>query len=134
MPADTAPSSAASRRLQGLALASYLLLIVLTIVWEGWLAPKSSPAFWLTVKIVPLLWLLPGLLRQRARSLVLASLFILLYLSEGLVLLWTERAAGFSPGSHLPWALAETILSVAFILSAAYAVRTLRAHGVPLSR
>lgn len=131
---EPAPATTPSRRLLQLALACYLLLIVLTIAWEGWLAPKSSPVFWLSVKILPLLWLLPGLLRHRARSLVVASLLVLLYLTEGLVLLWTERAAGMAPGSRLPWALAETVISAAFILSATYAVRALRAQGALLTR
>ena len=134
MTTDNVSIATPSRRLLRLALTCYLLLIVLTVAWEGWLAPKSSPVFWLTVKILPLLWLLPGLLRHRARSLVVASLLMLLYLTEGLVLLWSERAAGFAPGSSLPWALAETVLSTVFILSASYAVRNLRAHGVPLVR
>jgi len=132
--ADTVSTPSSSRRLLRLALACYLLLIVLTIAWEGWLAPTSAPVFWLTVKVLPLLWLLPGLLHHRARSLVVASLLMLLYLTEGLVLLWSERAAGFAPGSSLPWALAETVFSAAFILSASYAVRNLRAHGAPLVR
>lgn len=134
MTTDNDSMATPSRRLLRLALACYLLLIVLTVAWEGWLAPKSSPVFWLTVKILPLLWLLPGLLRHRARSLVVASLLMLLYLTEGLVLLWSERVAGFAPGSSLPWALAETVLSTVFILSASYAVRNLRAHGTTLVR
>jgi len=134
MTTDSDSMATSSRRLLQLALTCYLLLIVLTIAWEGWLTPKSSPIFWLSVKIVPLLWLLPGILRYRARSLVVASLLMLLYLTEGLVLLWSERATGFAAGSNLPWALAETVLSAAFIFCATYAVRALRARGALLTR
>jgi uncharacterized membrane protein len=109
--------------LQRIALASYLLLILLTVLWEGWFAPKAPPGFWLTVKSLPLLLPLFGLLHGRPRSYVMASLLLLLYLIEGLVLLWTERRLGFAPGSALPWALLETLLTLAFIVSASFYAR-----------
>lgn len=118
-PAPLPPRTA----LQRIALASYLLLILLTVLWEGWLAPKAPPGFWLTVKSLPLLLPLFGLLHGRPRSYVMASLLLLLYMIEGLVLLWTERRLGFAPGSALPWALAETLLTLAFIVSASFYAR-----------
>jgi uncharacterized membrane protein len=118
------PASLSDRAtLQRIALASYLLLILLTVLWEGWLAPKAPPGFWLTVKSLPLLLPLFGLLHGRPRSYVMASLLLLLYMIEGLVLLWTERRLGFAPGSALPWALIETLLALAFIVSASFYAR-----------
>ena len=43
--------------------------------------------------------------------------------TEGLVLSWTERAAGFGLGQHLLYAMLETILTLVFILSASLHVR-----------
>jgi uncharacterized membrane protein len=118
---------------QRIALGSYLLLMVLTLAWEGWLVPKGPPGFWLLVKILPLLPPLPGLLRGRPRSHVIACLIALLYLTEGLVLLWTERALGLAPGGPWPWALIETLLALGFIVSASYTVRARRARGESLA-
>src|SRR4030065_146280 len=59
-----------TQSLQRAALVSYLLLILLTLLWEGWLAPapKGPPGFWLTGKA--LLLLLPplGMLRDEPRG------------------------------------------------------------------
>jgi uncharacterized membrane protein len=124
------PDSAASLPmrvvfLRRVALASYLALLVLSVLWEGWLAPvpNSPPGFWLTVKSVPLLLPLFGLLHGKPRSYAWASLLLLLYLTEGLVLLWTERTLGFARGSALPWALLETLLTLTFIVAAALYIR-----------
>ena len=113
------------------AVASYLLLIVLTLAWEGWLAPKNPPGFWLTVKSLPLLLPLFGLLRDKLRSHIIASLVLLLYLTEGLVLMWTERSAGFGVRQILPYAVAETLLVLVFILSASLHVRRMRVFARP---
>lgn len=125
MPDDSTMLPARVVRVQRLALASYLALLALTVAWEGWLAPvpNSPPGFWLTVKALPLLLPLFGLLHGKARSYAWASLLLLLYLTEGLVLLWTERTLGFTRGSALPWALLETLLSLVFIIAAALYIR-----------
>lgn len=111
--------------LRRIALASYLALLALTVGWEGWLAPvpNSPPGFWLAVKSIPLLLPLFGLLHGKPRSYAWASLLLLLYLTEGLVLLWTERTLGFARGSALPWALLETLLTLTFIIAAALYIR-----------
>lgn len=129
MPDSAASPAPRTLILQRLALGCYLSLILLTLLWEGWLAPKGPFGFWLTVKGLPLLAPLPGLLRNRLRSYVIASLVLLPYLTEGLVLLWTERALGFAPGSPWPWAGLETLFTLVFILSASLHVRRRRNEG-----
>lgn len=131
--ADPAPSNRWSG-LQRVVLASYLLQIALTLVWEAWLAPARSPGFWLTVKLVPLLIPLAGLLQLRLRSVLWATLILMLYLIEGLVLLWTERHQGFAAGGLLSLALTETLLCLIFITSAACLIRRERAAGASLTR
>ena len=126
MPDEITISSARVVRLQRVALASYLALLALTVLWEGWLTPvpNSPPGFWLAVKSIPLLLPLFGLLHDKPRSYAWASLLLLLYLTEGLVLLWTERTLGFARGSALPWALLETLLTLAFIVTASLYIRS----------
>jgi uncharacterized membrane protein len=114
------------------ALASFFALLLLTLLWEGWLAPKTHWLFWLVLKTLPLLALLPGLLQNRLRSFVIATLVLLLYLTEGLVLSWTERATGFGWRVILPYALLETVLVLVFILSASLHVRATRKQQATL--
>jgi len=123
---------ARTRRLQRLALGSYLLLIVLTLAWEGWLAPKGPPGLWLTIKSLPLLFPLFGLLRDRLRSYIYASLLLLLYLTEGLVIVWTEAARSPVFAGPLPWAALEVVLTVLFVAGATFYVRARRAEGTSL--
>ena len=79
------------------ALVSWFALLALAILWEGWLAPaRHTPLFWLAVKVVPLLVMLPGLLRDRPKVYLGASLLALLYFIEGVVLAWALRAEALS--------------------------------------
>lgn len=114
---------ARSERHCRIALAGWLALIALTVLWEGWLAPKPPPGLWLSVKALPLLVPLFGLLHGRPRAYVWASLIALLYLTEGLVLAWSEREGGLRLDSPWPYALLEAALSAVFVITAAYCAR-----------
>lgn len=114
--------------LQNLTLAGFFSLLILTVLWEGWLAPVSygPPGFWLTVKSIPLLLPLLGLVRGHAYTYIWASLLMMLYMVEGTVLLWLHRGDGFVLHSVLPYALLETILSIAFVITASLYARAMR--------
>lgn len=123
-----------AQSLQYAALASYLLLILLTILWEGWLAPapKAPPGFWLTLKATLLLVPLFGMLRDKSRSYLWACLLVMLFFMEGTMLLYLHRSEDFTLHSVLPYALLETLLTLVFIASAGFYVRAARAAGVQL--
>jgi uncharacterized membrane protein len=110
------------------ALGAWIGLIILTLLWEGWLAPAAlaPPGLWLMFKAVPLLVPLFGLLRGNPRTYVLASLLVLLYFTEGVVVGFTQRAAGFALHSPLTYAVLEIGLSLSFFILAAYYVRARR--------
>ncbi len=110
-------------QLRFLALTSYLLLLAISLLWEGWFAPVRTvpPGVWLMVKCLPLLLPLRGLLHDRSRSYMLASLLLLLYLIEGVVLAVT--GSGHPP--TLIFALGETLLTLTFIASAGLRIRQL---------
>ncbi len=102
-----------------LALASWFALLALSILWEGWLAPaRHTPLFWLAVKGVPLLVMLPGLLRDRPKAYLGSCLLALLYFIEGVVLAWTLRAESLLAPGTLLLAWIEIVVAVAFIVSA----------------
>jgi uncharacterized membrane protein len=132
MAADLSGARLRIRALQRTAVGSYLLLILLSLAWEGWLAPKGPPGFWLALKSLPLLLPLFGLLRGRLRSYVYASLLLLLYLTEGLVIVWTEAARAAGSGMLLSLAATEVVLALLCFGCATFYVRLRRAEGATL--
>lgn len=123
-----------TKRLQSLALATYLLLILLVLLWEGWLAPapKAPPGFWLTLKGLLLLMPLFGMLRDRPRSYLWASLLVMFYFMEGVMLIYLHRTEAFALHNVLPYALLETVLTLGFIVTAGFYVRAARTSGAQL--
>lgn len=96
------------KHLQLTASASLIALIFLCLAWELWLAPLRPGGSALVFKTLPLLLPLLGILKGRRYTYQWSSLFILLYLMEGLVRATSEQ--GLSQ-----WlAVGETVLSAIF--------------------
>jgi uncharacterized membrane protein len=103
-----------------LAIVCWFLLIALCILWEILLAPLRPGGSWLVLKVVPLLFALPGMLRKSVYTLQWASLLVLLYFTEGVV-----RAAS-DAGVSRWYAGAEVILSVVFFMAAMIYLRPIK--------
>jgi len=73
----------ASSRL--ICLFALLSLIFLCVGWELAWAPIRPGGSWLVLKVLPLLLMLPGILKSRVYSFQWASMAILLYVAEGSV-------------------------------------------------
>ena len=98
-------------RLRWTAVLSLLALIVLSLLWERWLAPIRPGGSWLMLKAVPLLLPLRGLLNGKRYSYQWSSLLILAYLTEGLV-----RATS-DTGMSQTLAVIETVLAGIYFIS-----------------
>ncbi len=101
--------------IRGLRLAastSLIALILLCLAWEGWLAPLRPGGSWLVLKAAPLLLPLFGILKGRRYTYQWASMFILVYFTEGVVRAWADE------GMSAVLALAEILLSLTFFVSA----------------
>lgn len=111
-----------------LALVAYLGLIVLTLLWEGWLAPapKAPPGLWLMVKSLPLLLPLFGLLHGRRYTYQWSLFLILAYFTEGVVVAYAHRQEGLALGSPVPYAWLEIVLTTVFFVSAILYIRRSR--------
>jgi uncharacterized membrane protein len=109
-----------------LALASGVMLMVLNLAWEIWLAPAAyaPAAVWATIKALPIAVLLPMLWRDRLRAYFAGCLLVLLYFCEGVVLAYVHRAEIWTLSSVRPWAWAETVLALVFFFSAALRLRS----------
>ena len=126
-PAGSASAHPRRRRqaIEGLRLASTGLvagLILLGLSWETWLAPLAGGHGRLALKVVPLLFALPGVLRHRLYTYRWLSLLVWLYVTEGVL-----RTCADAPPSR--WlAVAELSMSLAlFAACGAYVRLRLRA-------
>jgi uncharacterized membrane protein len=94
----------ALRVTHALALASLTGLIVLGVAWELWLAPTGRGT--LAIKVLPLLFFVAGLWRDRLHSYRALSLLTWLYFAEGAVRAVTDR------GLSARLAMLEIVLSL----------------------
>ena len=91
LPISANPASTTVAVTRAVAVASVLGLIVLGLAWELWLAPVRSGGSWLVLKVVPLCFPLPGLLRNRMYTYRWVSLLVWLYFTEGVVRAASDR-------------------------------------------
>jgi len=115
--ADARPSPAA-RATRALAVASLLALVALGLAWELWLAPLRPGGSWWSLKVLPLVLPLAGLLKFRLYTYRWVSLLVWPYVAEGLVRATSERA----PGALL--AAAQTALALALFAACVVQIRS----------
>lgn len=111
----------AARNWQITAIFSLYALLLLGLAWELWLAPLRPGGSWLALKILPLLWIAPGITRGRSYSYRASTMLILAYFTEGVVRAWSDQ------GLSANLAVAEIVLSVVFFVAAIAWVRASRA-------
>ncbi len=102
------------KQLRLTASASLIALILLCLVWEGWLAPLKPHGSLLILKTVPLLLPLFGILRGKRYTYQWACMFILLYFTEGAVRAWADQ------GLSALFAMIEVLLTVIFFVASIY--------------
>ncbi len=113
-PARTPPRPADSvvRASRSWALGSLFALLVLGLAWELWLAPTGSGT--LALKVLPLVFAVPGVLRHRMTTHRWLSLLVWFYVLEGLVRATSE--AGLSQGlAALEVVLALTLFAASSV-------------------
>jgi uncharacterized membrane protein len=100
--------------------ASLIALIFVCLAWETILAPLKPGGSLLMLKSVPLLLPLFGILKGRRYTYQWASMFILLYFTEGVVRAWSDS------GLSAKLALLEVLLSLIFFICAIYYAKLTR--------
>lgn len=96
------------------------LLALLCVSWELWLAPLRPGGSWLALKVLPLLWIAPGILRGKVYTFRASTMLILVYFAEGTVRAYSDA------GLSATLALIEVALSTAYFVSAIAYVRACR--------
>ena len=95
-------------------------LILLGLLWELHIAPLREGGSWLALKVLPLLPVMAGLLRQRLYTIQWSTMLILAYFIEGTVRAYSDD----EPGNRL--ALIEVALSMLYFGAAIVLVRLRR--------
>ena len=103
--------------IQRLAIGSLIGLIVLSLVWELWLAPLRPGGSWLALKALPLCIPLAGFLKNRMYTYRWVSLMVWLYFAEGVTRATSDRA----PSSYM--AMIEVVLCLMLFTACALHVR-----------
>lgn len=98
--------------------ASLMLLIALLICWEWFLAPLRPGGSWVILKVIPLLFPLPKILRRDNYTMQWSSMLIFIYFTEGVV-----RATSDISVISRGLACAEIILSLIFFFSTIFYIR-----------
>jgi uncharacterized membrane protein len=104
-------------KVRALALGTLVALIILCLAWELVLAPLRPGGSWLAIKALPLCLPLAGFLKHRLYTYRWVSLFIWLYVLEGLVRATSDRAPS------LYYAAAEAALSVLLFVACSLYVK-----------
>jgi uncharacterized membrane protein len=103
---------------------SLILLIVLTLAWELILAPLKTGGSMLVLKAVLLLLPLFGILRGKRYTYQWASMFMLIFFTEGVVRAWSDV------GISATLALIEVILTSIFFICAIYYAKLTGSHKI----
>jgi uncharacterized membrane protein len=99
---------------------SLVALILLCLAWESMLAPFKPDGSLLILKTLPLLVPLFGILKGKRYTYQWASMFILLYFTEGCVRAWSDT------GLSAKLALVEVALTLIFFMCTIYYAKLTR--------
>lgn len=104
-----------------LACISLIALIILDILWETTLAPLRPGGSWMVLKVLPLLWILRGVLKRDNFTMQWSSMMILLYFAEGIIRASSDR---LWLSAMLGWG--EVAFSVLFFIGTLFYLRPLK--------
>ncbi|QLI81970.1 DUF2069 domain-containing protein [Chitinibacter fontanus] len=79
---------------QWITVASVLLMVLLTMLWELWLSPLYPGGSWLAAKALIMLLPLRGLLHGKRYTFQWYTMFVLLWLLEGIMRAYAEQGVG----------------------------------------
>ena len=111
------------------AVTSLILLFLWLLAWEIFVAPLHPGGSLLALKALPLLLPLRGVLKRDLYTLQWSSMVILIYLVEGIVRAWSDRAEL----SRL-MALGEAVLVCAYFLFAVLYLRPYKKQAQKLAK
>lgn len=98
-----------------------LALIILCLLWELQIAPIRPGGSWLVLKIVPILFVVFGILKQNIKTYQASTLLIWLYFAEG-----ATRAFSDPTAMSRLMASFEIVICICFFVSTVAYIRTFK--------
>lgn len=102
------------------ASSSLIALIALCVSWELVLAPLRPEGSWLVLKVLPLLMVLPGILKQKVRTYQVVSLLVWIYFAEGTTRATSDPAAASQLLAWLEVALCVVLFTAVSVYARTY--------------
>ncbi len=104
-----------------LTLLGYFGTMLTILVWYGWLAPPLyfSPAWAISLLVLPMFLVLRGLLHGNPRAVAWSLFLTFFYFTHGVVEAWGSEHAR-------PWAIIEIIFSLCWLVSGILFIRSKR--------
>ena len=119
------------QRLHLVSSISLVLLIVLCILWELVLAPLRPGGSWMVIKVLPLFAPLSGTLKKNVYTLQWASMFILLYFTEGVVRAWSDHGLSqILAGLEVVFSTTFFVCAIFFLLHYKQAAKNLASEAI----
>ncbi|MEE9342159.1 MAG: DUF2069 domain-containing protein [Gammaproteobacteria bacterium] len=102
-----------------LTLLGYFGTMLIILAWYGWLAPplKLSPAWVISLLVLPMFLVLRGLLHAKPRAVAWSLFLSFIYFTHGVVEAWGSTAAR-------PWAIIEIICSLVWLIAGILFIRS----------
>lgn len=103
----------------GLILLGYFGTMFIILAWYGWLAPplRLSPAWAISLLVLPMFLVLRGLLHGKQRAVAWSLFLSFIYFTHGVVEAWGSATAR-------PWALIEIACSLCWLVSGILYIRS----------
>ena len=98
-----------------IAVAAWLSLIALSLVWEIWIAPLRPGGSWLALKALPLALALRGLLRADAYTMQWALMLSLAYVLEGAVRVFDPAPVNLLAGIEIALATLFFVAAIVYL-------------------
>jgi uncharacterized membrane protein len=114
--------------LHRLTIATLTALIGLSVAWELWLAPLRPGGSWMVLKVLPLMLVLPGVLRGNNYAMQCSVLLIWIYVTEGLVRATSDRGLSATLG------IIEAVLAIGYFICATAILRPLKKQARALMK
>jgi uncharacterized membrane protein len=111
-----------------LAIATLTALIGLSVAWELWLAPLRPGGSWMVLKVLPLMLVLPGVLRGNNYAMQCSVLLIWIYVTEGLVRATSDHGLSATLG------IIEAVLAIGYFICAIAILRPLKKQARALMK
>jgi len=110
------------RLIQTLSVACLISMSIWCVLWEGYLTTNVGNGSWMTIKSIPIILPLFGVLRNKLKAYQYAVLLVFPYFIEGTVRTYADTGVDYT------MAVGELTLSLLTFVTLLYSVKKIKKH------